>query len=372
MTRNILGCLVKDLPAICPDQCNAFTAYKENEFIGAEFEVEGLNLPGPASVKYLWEAKPDGSLRPAPVTTGTEDNTPWEYVLKRPLSPEVFINRAFPHLLKTMDKAGAKPNMSGRCSVHIHVGVHELRLYQVYAMVALYYIFEDLIEPLFGEGRVGNLFCLGVKECPVLIDQMVHDAKNGGGCPSNNPNNKYTAVNLLTLSRIGTVEFRGMEGTLDPARIATWVELLTRLRTYSLTLTPQSMSTLLNMMSLTGPAEIMDKIFLPGTSSHRLLNTHAAKKPGSLSKILYQGIGRVQSLFYEVDWSSVTHKGIEDFPAARGLKSKPKGLTLSELMGAQPPTSFQQAGQNYMVQGVAAEAMAVTVSDASFDDDEEV
>lgn len=280
-------------------------SFKENEYIGMEIEAEGVNLPGPENIRYLWSAKEDGSLRKTPVSDPSESPHPWEYVLKRPVSPAVCVNKALPYLQAQMEKRNSRLNFTGRCSVHVHVGVHELRMYQIFAMVGIYYLFEELIQPLFGKDRQGNLFCIGSLETPLIMDNVVKDAAK---CfPSNKPHNKYTAVNLLTLYSLGTVEFRGMEGTLNKERLEIWLDILDKIRSYAKTLTGDKMAFMLNTMSLQGPSAMMVSIFPEGSPSHTQLMKTAAKFGGAarLDSILYRGIARVQALFYEHDWASV-------------------------------------------------------------------
>jgi len=43
---------------------------------------------------------------------------------------------------------------------------------------------------------------------------------------------KYSALNLLPLTKLGTIEFRAMEGTDDLNRIIDWIGILTSLNAY--------------------------------------------------------------------------------------------------------------------------------------------
>ena len=317
------GHLLKNLVAMPHSNFQWSPVFKENEYIGMEIEAEGVNLPGPDKIKYLWAAKEDGSLRKTTVVAPDSNGNPWEYVLKRPLSPAVCVNKALPYLRAQMEKHNSKLKFSGRCSVHVHVGVHDLRMYQIFAMVGIYYLFEELIQPLFGKEREGNLFCIGSIESPQIMDILIKDATT---CfPSSNPHTKYTAVNLLTLYSLGTVEFRGMEGTVNQERLEIWIDILDKIRCYAKSLTSEKMSFLLNTMSLQGPSTMLTAIFPEGSPSYTQLMKTAIKYGGlvKLDSVLYRGIARVQGLFYEHAWSEVKDN---DQVFAKTTPGKPKSF----------------------------------------------
>lgn len=318
--KSILGMRVSDLVKMPLGHFKFSPIYKSNEFIGAEFEIEGVDLPRPASFSSVWSVKSDGSLRyvredGSYVSDDEEDYDryrPFEYVLKRPLSPDNFKSRALPLLFRKLDASGSKPHFSVRTSVHIHIGVHELRVYQVYAMVAAYYTIEDLLGPLTGVERDGNLFCINGANGDIVIDSLLNSIVKGFGYPDFSQNMKYTAVNLLTLYNLGTVEFRAMEGTLDPHRLTTWVDILTALRTWAASLKPNEVGLMMNMLSLAGPSEFVSKIMGGYTSEAFLaLKSGAGGSISRMNEMIYNGISRAQPLVYEPNWQDLVDKEYE-------------------------------------------------------------
>ena len=304
---DIRGFLLKDCALAWPRDFSFKPIYKSNEYIGLEVETEGYNLPDPSVMRYLWSAKADGSLREASVSQmkelGATSITPWEYVLRRPVSPATAVKRALPYLAKQFAKTKATPDFSGRCSVHVHVGVHELYLYQIYAMVGMYYILEDLLYDLVGQERDGNHFCLGASHAYAIVDSLVKAASEEGWFRGHD-GDKYSAVNLLTLYKLGTVEFRSMEGTLDLDRISTWIEFLTSLRQWASKLTPDQMPFILSQLSMGGPADVVADILGPNSKSYAAIFKSAGSHIALQSQI-YKGIGRMQPLFYEPDWANI-------------------------------------------------------------------
>ena len=221
MWRKQLGLKVELLPKVLPRSYCFSTKWKPNEYIGTEFEVEGYHLP--ETLTYYWDVKGDDSLRRPP----GEGGGAYEYVAKKPVSPEFFKKKTLPYLHKHLHKSPCKTKFSLRCSTHVHVGVHQLYFYQVFLMAGLYHIIEDTLWPLLGENREGFLFCLGAstsRQIPIALTSAV----NGDTFTSVFQYDcfKYTSLNLRTMFNLGTIEFRGMEGTLDKDRLSVWIDLL--------------------------------------------------------------------------------------------------------------------------------------------------
>lgn len=315
---------VIDLPSVDPNNF-AFKTWKANEHLGVEFEVEGMKLPSQEDMKLHWYVKHDGSLR-AP-----EGGQAWEYVLKKPVAPEYFFSKSFPYLLRRFKTKSAEPRWSIRCSTHIHVGVHQLYLYQVFAMAALYYVMEELFIPLVGDNRDGNLFCIDTRNSDAIIETIAQTAIDFNVTPLLTSNNyKYTAVNFRTLCNLGTLEFRAMEGTLDKQRIKIWIDFLTALRSYCMNMAPQDIPDLLNKMSIEGPLNIIRDIAGgKDTTVYKYLKKYFTNI--EIDQLVYSGIGRVQRVFYEPDWAAVKPKKKlepDDLP-------KQKAKTKATLTGLQ-------------------------------------
>jgi len=117
--------------------------------VGIEIEVEGENL-SQRLAKY-WRVERDGSLRGGEAA---------EYVLIAPLKREEY-KKALDYLAAAMKKRGAKIENSGRAGVHVHLNFQDVAARNVANMVCLYMMYEDALTNFCGDGRTGNLFCLG-------------------------------------------------------------------------------------------------------------------------------------------------------------------------------------------------------------------
>lgn len=319
---------VRDLPMVSR-KFKFLPKYKENEYIGVEFEVEGLRLPTSDTVRRNWSIKNDGSLRVPEHPEGAA----YEYVLSKPVSPSFFLDNALPYLNAKFKATNAEPMWSVRCSTHIHVGVHELYLYQAFIMGALYCVLEELFLPLLGENRDSNLFCLDTRNSHFITEALTSTLCD---CNSNSPlfndgNFKYTAVNFLTLCRFGTLEFRGMEGTMDKDRLRVWIQILDNLRDYASKQSPSDCLNILNTMSAEGPLKMFADM-IGGRDSEQYKTILAAfnNDHAVISGIIYNGIGRVQSVFYEPNWLQI--KLVDKYEPPKEEGPKRKGIKMGNYL----------------------------------------
>lgn len=182
---------------------------------GIEVEVEGDSLPHLDNV--TWGTHRDGSLRGESA----------EYVTQGPiLFSEV--EKAVKSLNAAFKKKESVLNLSFRTSVHVHMNVQEMELDKLVSVVYIYYLFEELLMQYCGQDRVGNRFCLRLRDCDGISDIIRNTfSQNGQGIRKINANNvRYSALNLASLPKFGSLEFRGMRGTVDVGTIKTWVSLL--------------------------------------------------------------------------------------------------------------------------------------------------
>jgi putative amidoligase enzyme len=191
--------------------------------IGIEIEVEGRELPKRLTSDY-WTVHTDGSLH-------GEDNA--EYVLATPV-PRDKVDAALQELQGFFVKKKSKLEFSNRCSVHVHINVQELTFKQIFTFLTCYFIVEDLLTEWCGPDRIGNMFCLRVKDAEYIIDLL------RGAIADNNVRHlsqqayRYAGANVVPSVSFGSVEFRSMRGTADPDVINPWVEMLTSIKDASL------------------------------------------------------------------------------------------------------------------------------------------
>lgn len=196
---------------------------KDGQF-GVEIEVEGSKLPfvytHPAKeTKKYWKAVDDGSLR------GQESI---EYVLKEPLDMPDLV-KALDVLMKDMENVGSTIDSSVRAGVHIHLNVQELTLPQLINLITLYYCFEGPLTDFCGEGRQGNLFCLRGMDAEYIVWALEKAFQHNNFLYLNSDDIRYSALNLTSLFKYGSVEFRALRTPQNLIDILAWVKLIDKL-----------------------------------------------------------------------------------------------------------------------------------------------
>lgn len=181
---------------------------------GVEIEIEGRNLPHLEDNK-IWIRHEDHSLRGESA----------EFVLQTPLSKEK-VNSALHYL--EINLKGSMIHNSNRTSVHIHRNVIPWLIQEVYTLVALYYIFEDLLVRFSGEERQGNMYCLRCSDAEYIVLQIIKTIADEsyitGGFLGDNI--RYSSLNLKPLLGFGSLEFRSFRGSTSPKEIMDWIEVI--------------------------------------------------------------------------------------------------------------------------------------------------
>lgn len=205
---------------------NLFGLHKVNGLWGLEHEVEGRKL---YEVELdEWETKDDGSLR------GAYPSSRAEYVLRAPLSTVGAIE-AVSELDKALKENGATYSFSFRTSTHVHMNVQDLDEEIVLNICMAYYLLEPAIISLCGEHRVNNRFCLRFTDADSLYNVFKQCIVEGLQAVNRHAGFeiRYAALNLNALPKFGSLEFRSMQGTLNPALVEAWLKLLFNLRKYA-------------------------------------------------------------------------------------------------------------------------------------------
>ncbi len=182
--------------------------------IGVEIEVEGKNLPEARFTKN-WRRERDGSLR------GEESG---EYVLKAPLSlPK--LKESLEELDELFTLNGTIMDNSFRAGIHIHVNCQDLTAIQLFNFITLFFILEEPIVNMFDKSRVGNHFCLRAKDAGFLPQHLWDVAYEGDFNKLNTEEIRYSAMNITSIFKYGSVEFRMPESTRDFNKIYEWAEM---------------------------------------------------------------------------------------------------------------------------------------------------
>lgn len=187
--------------------------------LGVEVEVEGSNLP------YLdgdWRTENDHSLR----------GESREYVMREPRSLDD-THTVLENLNQALSTEGTEFIESVRAGVHVHLNVQDLNVVEMYNLITIYYIVEDILVHFCGETREGNLFCLRASDAEYQITVVEEAVKEKRLDMFNDDIIRYSALNLCSLSKYGSLEFRAMRSTNDFSVLHTWCSMVAHLKEMS-------------------------------------------------------------------------------------------------------------------------------------------
>lgn len=113
-----------------------------------------------------------------------------------------------------------------KCGLHLHLSWSNCTTRQIKNIVKRYATFEDGFDSMMPRSRRNSNWCANIsRETSFLRDVADHTgslremSRCGGG-------NRYRKVNLVPLSRYGSIEFRQHSGTTDFEKIKNWVLLM--------------------------------------------------------------------------------------------------------------------------------------------------
>lgn len=182
--------------------------------VGIEIEVEGARLPT-VEVPASWRAMGDGSLRGEGL----------EYVLTSPVLRKD-VPQVLEDLMEVFRLNKSKINDSDNCGVHIHINCQQMETNDVLKFACLYLLMEEILVSLCGQNRAGNLFCLRAKDAEGLVFKLCEAKRsmNLNGLQSDEV--RYSSMNMASLSKFGTIEFRAMRTPQDFRNLTQWVNIL--------------------------------------------------------------------------------------------------------------------------------------------------
>lgn len=212
-------------------------------YMGLEVEIEGYDI----LQSYLgdWNIVRDGSLR--------EEGA--EFVLSSPLCGERLLT-AISVLSEHLGERGY--NTSHRCSVHCHIDFTKNTLEDVRKFFFLYALLEPSLYTVSDKERYSNIYCPGLSHATMQV-------VNAAGLLRNNAMlsqvgrywNKYTGINLASLSRFGTIEIRTHSGTGEGDDLVRWVRILNFIKHAAVVMKEG------DILAIRSPEELVANIFPP-------------------------------------------------------------------------------------------------------------
>jgi hypothetical protein len=191
---------------------------------GVEIECEGANIN--ADCPAGWKAVDDGSLR------GNFPDGRCEFVFTQPAGLDVAIDR-LADLADAQRKA--KLDFSFRTSVHVHVNCQQMIWPEYCAFLYTSLLMEDILSRYCGDVRMNNRFCLRVSDAEDIIAPIMKMFKQGENSLFDIRENdvRYGFINMAATLKYGSLEFRGMRGTLDVEVLSIWLRALHNIRTFA-------------------------------------------------------------------------------------------------------------------------------------------
>jgi hypothetical protein len=186
-------------------------------YIGIEIEMEGVYKSFTSGLwQYLWSPRSDGSLR----NGGIE-------VVSIPIKG-VWIRRALKLIYATIKGVV----FSNRTSIHIHLDVRALTQKQLTALILVYLAVESLLYKFVGKDRDQNIYCVPLYTT-TLVKSLV-DWVNKSLDKVNMGHHRYAGLNLDSLRKFGTLEFRHLHGTNDTTKVVNWINLIFKIKQYAM------------------------------------------------------------------------------------------------------------------------------------------
>lgn len=250
--------------------------------IGLEIELEADNIPHRDFTPRAWRKEADASLRGESA----------EYVLAKPLS--------MPHLSRALDELQAAFTESGmvfkptyRAGIHVHINVQDLTPVQLVTFMCSYFMLEEVLLRFCDKSRLGNHFCLRMSDASYSLDKLVAFIETQNLHVLEDDDLRYASLNVTSLFKYGSIEFRALESTLDYERIKTWAGVLLHLRDYAKTI--NNPTDLLGQASHMGFSQYAPVILGP---------YYQAFKTWATDENIRKGVRNIQAAIYARDWAT--------------------------------------------------------------------
>ena len=217
-------------------------AYHRN--IGVEVELERAHkMLAEMEGSKFWDGKGDGSLRYQGV----------EFVFKRPLAGAL-VDSALEELCAAGEKTNPDANVN--CSTHVHIDFSEAETQEVINFIATYMLVEDALADFCGPNRKDNLYCLTFSNAEFATEVVNNIITRNSLTPiarAREGDLKYSALNMYTLRKFGTLEVRLAPAMYKADELRHWINLLLSILKFSKTIdTPADVLTQVSHLGIHG------------------------------------------------------------------------------------------------------------------------
>ena len=290
-------------------------APKTGDLFGLELECEGRNVDWDGSDPALlkdWAPHHDGSLR-------AHHGSCQEWVFNGPVKYDASVKRV-DKLFDFFDKRKAKLVCSNRTSFHVHYNMGDKNAYQLVNLFILYTIFEDLLDGYCGDDRRGNLFCLSSRHAEEQLKWVADACFRHQSFANLGGNMRYCSLNMASINKFGTVEFRAMRGLDNKTDVLAWLSIINEFCEYAC-YTMKNPVKVVEDISLKTPIGFMREVFSKD-NYERLTN---GLDEGLVNASIYEGLRLVQMLVYRIgtEFDQVRLRG-RDFWASFAGDAEPE------------------------------------------------
>lgn len=228
---------------------NLATQYLDNEWydkkvplFGVEIELE--NPPRWTEIQWAKLAQSYSSTHDGSLHNGVE------YV------SSIIHNKTLDRFLgNTKFLLSRKHTASNRCSTHVHINARDLTLPQIRNWITVYAVVEDALFSYCDESRKGNNYCYSITQTTPTKTTLKQKQNNIDGL-------KYCAVNSGSLTQLGTLEFRHLQGITNHEVLFNWLMLLFDVYNYGVNISKAELKGKLDELSHTSPYEaFLDEVF---------------------------------------------------------------------------------------------------------------
>jgi hypothetical protein len=160
--------------------------------------------------------------------------------------------------------------------------------------VCLYLVFESLLVKWCGAHREGNLFCLRSEDADGFIFELLTAIEQNNLRYVCNDNYRYLSINMASLPRFGTLEFRALPAENTFERIPIWVKMLLRIKDESLKF--ETVRQIVETFSGQGAKEFIKSVM--GDMYNPISCNDEYEK-------LLEGVRRIQDVAYQVPIQNV-------------------------------------------------------------------
>lgn len=130
------------------------------------------------------------------------------FELVSPILTEATVRSVSPAMRSVANAGGY---VTDNCGLHVHIELPRADVDTGLEVAGLYHDAYDLISPLFTDGRLDNTYARFVDDRDDWLSYILDE--------------RYYAVNVQSINRQGTVEFRQHQGTLSARRAYAWLNL---------------------------------------------------------------------------------------------------------------------------------------------------